>query len=76
MTIKEKTEFFCEACTLEKQARKFFKQNGQKIEKLGMMIHFDICGPINIESAGGVYYFLLFKNAIQVFALFIFYATN
>ena len=63
MKIENKADFFCEACTLGKQARKpHFLSEKPKEEEPGLMIHSDVCGPINVESPSGTRYFLLFKD--------------
>lgn len=44
---------YCEACILGKQCRKTFPPSTTRAKKPGELIHFDICGPMSIQSIGG-----------------------
>lgn len=61
MTNKEKTEFFCRACIWESN-QKIALSTMDKAEKSKVMIHFDICGSINVKTMDHARYFLLFNT--------------
>lgn len=54
--------FFCDSCMLGKQHRLSFKSSMTKTNKVGEIIHADLCGPMQKDSIGGSKYFLLFKD--------------
>ena len=53
----------CEECIYGKQTRKSFP-SGKAWRALICLelVHADLCGPMNTESFGGSYYFLLFTD--------------
>ncbi len=54
---------FCEGCILGKQHRLPFPGAGRtRAEKIGGLIHSDICGPVSVSSPGGAKYFVTFKD--------------
>lgn len=48
----EDNEKFCEACVFGKHCRKPFYESNTRASVPGELIHFDICGPMSIESFG------------------------
>lgn len=44
---------FCEACVHAKQCRQPFNESSTRATKPGELIHYDICGPMSVESYGG-----------------------
>ena len=54
---------FCEGCILGKQHRLPFPTTGRvRAEKVGALIHSDLCGPSSTASPGGAKYFVTFKD--------------
>jgi len=43
---------FCEACVFGKHSRKPFSESDTRASKPAELIHFDICGPMSVESFG------------------------
>ncbi|KAL0448353.1 UNVERIFIED_CONTAM: Retrovirus-related Pol polyprotein from transposon TNT 1-94 [Sesamum latifolium] len=53
--------YLCEACLVEKHARKSFpKETTWRATKPLELVHTDVCGPINPSSLGKSKYFILF----------------
>ena len=50
----------CEICLLGKQTALPFKSRSERCKKSLEIIHSDICRPFNINSMGGVKYFITF----------------
>jgi hypothetical protein len=50
----------CKGCAMAKYARRPFPQNEHKSKGVLDLIHFDVCGPISVESVSGFKYFVLF----------------
>lgn len=51
----------CEGCALEKIHKDEFPSNSdRRIRDALELVHFYVCGPMQIRSLGGAYYFLLF----------------
>lgn len=44
---------FCEACIYAKQCRQQFNESSTRATKPGELIHYDLCGPMSVESFGG-----------------------
>lgn len=44
---------FCKACVYAKQCRQPFNKSSTRATKPGELIHYDICGPMSVESYGG-----------------------
>lgn len=60
--IKNKNDFFCDACHLGKAHRLSFKLNNEKQArtKAGEFIHSDVCGSMSETSLGGAHFFFAF----------------
>jgi hypothetical protein len=56
----EETDQFCEACIFGKHCRKSFNDSNTRADEPGTLKHFDICGPMSIESFGGARFMALF----------------
>ena len=54
--------FFCEASEYGKSSRPRFSTSDKKATLPGELIHIDLCGPMEVQSFGGAYYFLLIKD--------------
>lgn len=53
----------CEACALRKMHRDEFPINVYiKKRDILELVHIDLCGPMQMRSLGGAYYFLLFVD--------------
>jgi hypothetical protein len=50
----------CESCILGKHKRTSFPQSSNQAKQHLELVHTDLCGPIQIESIGGSFYFLTF----------------
>lgn len=48
----ESNDPFCEACVFGKHCRKAFDESDSRASKPAELIHFDICGPMSVESYG------------------------
>jgi len=48
----ENEDQFCEACVFGKHSRKQFNESDTRTSKPAELIHFDICGPMSVESFG------------------------
>lgn len=58
--VKEQSQL-CEKCCKEKQARKTFKHDlSMKSREKLELVHSDVCGPFEVRSNGGNFYFLTF----------------
>ena len=55
-------DFFCEDCMLGKLHVLPFKLSNSRADQPGKIIHADVCGPMEEESLGGAYYFLMLKD--------------
>ena len=63
ITISDKDNtFFCDSCMLGKQHKFSFKPSTTSSDKVGEIIHADLCGPMQKDSIGGSKYFLLIKD--------------
>ena len=57
---KDKSSNPCDCCLFGKQNRVSFQKNStRKLEKLEL-IHYDVCGPMEVDSLGGNKYFATF----------------
>lgn len=66
LSFESDEDFFCEKCQLGKQTRKPHHTSQRvKVNKIGEMIHTDVCGPMNVESPRGSRYFVLFKDDLS-----------
>ena len=53
----------CEGCIMGKQHRLAFQTDRRnRARKIGGLIHTDVCGPMNIASLAGSYYFVTFRD--------------
>lgn len=52
----------CKTCALGKMHRLKFKTGRERATELGQLIHSDVCGPLQVQSAGGEKYFVSFKD--------------
>jgi hypothetical protein len=50
----------CESCILGKHKRTSFPQSSTQAKQHLELVHTDLCGPMQIESIGGSFYFLTF----------------
>jgi hypothetical protein len=50
----------CESCMLGKHKRTSFSQSSTQAKQHIELVHTDLCGPMQIESIGGRFYFLTF----------------
>lgn len=58
----------CESSALGKQAKKTFTLSSRKrAETVGERVHVDICGPIGVQTVGGKFFFVLFKDEYSNF---------
>lgn len=62
ISYNEDNKVVCENCLLGKQHRLSFTNSESKTEKIGQLIHADLCGPFEVESIGGTKYYLLIKD--------------
>lgn len=62
-----KGEYFCEACVYGKHHRSPFTRSENRAEKVGELVHTDVCGPMHVKSIGGARYFLLIKDDFSNF---------
>ncbi len=62
-----KGEYFCEACVYGKHHRSPFTRSDNRAEKVGELVHTDVCGPMHEKSIGGARYFLLIKDDFSNF---------
>lgn len=60
-TNKEDNQF-CEACIFGKHCRKMFNDSNTRADEPGTLVHFDICGPMSIESFGGAKFMAIFDD--------------
>lgn len=61
---------FCEACVFGKHCRKPFNENDARASKPAELIHFDLCGPMSVESFGKNKYLLYFVMITQVLLMY------
>jgi hypothetical protein len=59
---------FCVGCAYGKSYIMSFpwKEHQEKAENIGDLVHYDLCGPINMPIVGGANYFVMFKMTILV----------
>lgn len=50
---KDYNDRFCEACVFGKQCRKPFNESTNRAKASAELIHFDICGPMSVDSISG-----------------------
>ena len=60
--VSSSAERFCEACCLGKQARLPIPRSELRATKCADLIHFDICGPMSVETPGGSKYVAIFVD--------------
>ena len=60
--VKDESKIFCEPCAIGKSRRMSFLSNSTKTERIGEVIHADVCGPIREKSMKGSRYYLLLKD--------------
>jgi hypothetical protein len=58
--LRKASEGLCEDCVMEKQTRKPFYPSIRESEAPLDLIHIDVCGPMQTETAGGSRYFVSF----------------
>lgn len=58
----DQKDFFCEACVLGKMHRLPFESVNETGSYAGETIVVDLCGEFQVESTGGNYYFVIFKD--------------
>lgn len=62
INFKNEDEFFCEGCVLGKHHRMPFVNSQNRANKIGQLVHSDVCGTMHEVSFGGSKYFVLFKD--------------
>lgn len=60
-------EAFCDGCMFGKQHRLSFRSRPNRPTDAGVLIHADLCGPMQEKSIGGSRYFLCFKDDFSKF---------
>lgn len=60
--FKNDSDFFCEACVMGKHHRTPFENSNSQADRVGELVHTDVCGMMQEQSLGGAKYFLLFKD--------------
>lgn len=58
---------FCEGCVYGKQHRSAFHNRIERATKVREIIHADVCGPMETESLGRKFYFLILKDDFSSF---------
>lgn len=58
--IENKDKVLCISCLEGKQYRNPFPSKGSRAKGLLELIHSDVCGPMEVQSLGGAYYFVTF----------------
>lgn len=63
----------CEVCTQGKQTRLPFTNQGTRAVSLLQIVHSDVCGPMSVNSIGGVKYYVCFIDnfSLQFFVYII-----
>jgi len=51
--LGSKLELTCESCILKKMIKSIFMGQGEKATELLGLIHFNVCGSINVMVQGG-----------------------
>jgi len=52
----------CEVCICAKQCRLSFNESNTRATKPGELIHYDICGPMSVESDSGAKLMVVFVD--------------
>ena len=61
--VRDKRDFFCDACSLGKKHRLPFQKIIERIKREpGEFFHSDVCGPMSQESIVGANYFVTYKD--------------
>ncbi|GBN68869.1 hypothetical protein AVEN_90125-1 [Araneus ventricosus] len=61
------SEVSCEGCLYGKQQRERFHERPSRPIVIGVLIHTDVCGPMQEKSIGGSRYFVCFKDDFSRF---------
>ena len=54
-----------ESCLLDKITKSPFKRKGERASDILVLVYSDGCGPMNIGTTGGYYYFIIFTNDLS-----------
>lgn len=76
ITFTNNTQPFCDACAIGKAHRLPFQKNISITNRIGEVIHVDVCGPMQESSMKGSRYFLLFKDDFSHFRYVYFIKTK
>jgi hypothetical protein len=66
----------CESCIIAKHQRDSFPRASYRAKDRLEIVHTDICGPMQTESIGGIFYFLTFIDDLARKFGFTFSNTN
>ena len=55
----------CEFCLLGKMTKSPFKRKDERTNNFLDLIHTDVCGPMNISTKEGYYYFIIFSDDLS-----------
>ena len=72
MKLQDKEETFCDACAMGKIPRLPFTSSENKTNRIGDIIHADVCVPLHVKSIG----FLLLKDDFSHFRTTYFIAAK
>ena len=67
VNIVDDGSFFCEGCAYGKHHRSSFHDKIECATKPREIIYTDVCGPMEVESLGKKFYFLIFKDDFSKF---------
>jgi hypothetical protein len=67
ITVNRPANFTCEGYQQSKQTRTPFKTRISKSTEIGMLIHWDFCGPIRSGGISGIKYFVTFVDNFSGF---------
>lgn len=62
INFSDQGEFFCEGCIKGKHHRMPFINSKNRSNKVGQLVHSDVCGAMHEISFGGSKYFVLFRD--------------
>jgi bifunctional DNA-binding transcriptional regulator/antitoxin component of YhaV-PrlF toxin-antitoxin module len=72
----EETRQVCKGCALGKMAKKPFHENTNKTNEVGLRIHSDLCGPMEVPSLGGSRYMITFKDEASAYRVVFFIVSK
>lgn len=62
INFSDQGDFFCEGCVKGKHHRMPFTNSQNRSNKVGQLVHSDVCGAMHEISFGGSRYFVLFRD--------------